>query len=79
MELNDPLQDAVAFLPVPIEQDLSGPLCRSGRFGDDRNNFPLPGIEPLSVQPVAYTDYTIPAPLHLITPQFNKILSSDEV
>jgi hypothetical protein len=54
-------------------------MCRSGRFADDRNNFPLPGIEPRSVQPLAYTDYTIPAPLQLITPQFNKILSSDVV
>jgi hypothetical protein len=79
MEVNDQLQDAVAFPPVPIEQELSGPLCRSGCFGDERNNLPLPGIEPLSVQPVAYIDHTIPAPLHLITSQSNKILSSDEV
>jgi hypothetical protein len=38
---------------TPKEYPLDGPQSRSGRGGEDKNSQPLPGLEPLIIQPVA--------------------------
>jgi hypothetical protein len=38
----------------PLDRRLSGPQSRSGRGGEEKNSLsPLPGLEPLIIQPVA--------------------------
>jgi hypothetical protein len=37
----------------PLDSRLGGPQNRSGRGGEEKNSHPLPGLEPLSIQPVA--------------------------
>jgi hypothetical protein len=32
---------------------LGGPQSRSGRSGEEKNSQPLPGLEPLIIQPIA--------------------------
>ena len=51
---------APGMTPYPLYKRLSEPQGRSGRV---RKTSPLPGVDPLTVQPVAslYTDWAIPA------------------
>jgi hypothetical protein len=37
----------------PLDKRLGGPQSRSGRGGEEKNSHPLPGLEPLIIQPVA--------------------------
>jgi hypothetical protein len=37
----------------PLDRRLGGPQCRSGRGGEEKNSWSLPGLEPLIIQPVA--------------------------
>jgi hypothetical protein len=53
MELRGHLHDPAAVLPVPINKRLDKPQSRSGRFREEKNLFPLPGIEHRIVYPVA--------------------------
>jgi hypothetical protein len=54
----------VSFTPRPLylqgkrpwyqlDWRLGGPLCRSGRGGEEKNSQSLPGLEPPIIQPVA--------------------------
>jgi hypothetical protein len=58
-----------------LYRKLGGPQGRSGRvrkislpYQDFAENFPPPGFDPRTAQPVAirYTDWSIPAPLRLV-------------
>jgi hypothetical protein len=48
----------------PLDRKLGGPQSRSGRFDEEKNSQPLPGLEPLIVQPVAQR-YTTELTRHL--------------
>jgi hypothetical protein len=37
----------------PLDRRLGGPQSRSGRGGEEKNSQPLPGLEPLIIQPAA--------------------------
>jgi hypothetical protein len=41
-----------------LNRSLGGPQSRSGRGGEEKNSQPLPGLEPLIIQPVAQS-YTM--------------------
>jgi hypothetical protein len=43
--------------PVPVEWETGRLQSRSGRFGEGKNSFHLPGIESRIVQPVALSLY----------------------
>jgi hypothetical protein len=55
-----PLALPPGMIQYLLYRRLDGPQGRSGRV---RNIFPLPGLDPWTVQPIAsrYTDRTIPA------------------
>lgn len=45
--------------PIPLCGMLGGHQSRSGRFGEEKNIFPLPGLEPWTVQPLVWSLYTL--------------------
>jgi hypothetical protein len=69
----------VSFTPRPfypqgkspwctLDRRLCGPQNRSGRGGEEKNSQPLPGLEPLIIQPVAQ-----PYTTELSRPHFYKV------
>jgi len=45
--------------PIPLCRMLGGHQSRSGRFGEEKNIFPLPGFEPWTVQSLVWSLYTL--------------------
>jgi hypothetical protein len=49
--------------PIPFNRRLGGPQKRSGRYGEENNPLPLPGIEPRFLGRPAHSLVTIPTAL----------------
>jgi hypothetical protein len=58
-----PLYTRGKSLRYPLDGRLGGPQSQSGRCREEKNLFPLLGIEPPAVHPVSrrYTEWAIPA------------------
>jgi hypothetical protein len=52
----------------PLDRRMGGSQSRSGRGGEEKNSYPLPGLEPLIIQPVAQR-YTTELSLLRISPR----------
>jgi hypothetical protein len=52
MDMNGQLHPQGKSHRYPLDRRLGGPQSRSGRGDDEKNTHPLPGLEPLIIQPV---------------------------
>jgi hypothetical protein len=60
MEMSGQLHAPAALAPgkEPLDRSLGGLQSRTGRYGEEKNSGPFPGLEPPTIQPVAQS-YTI--------------------
>jgi hypothetical protein len=63
MEVSGQLHALTALPPgkspqCPLDGSVDGPQSRSGRYGEEKNHLPLPGIEPWSSSPYVARRYT---------------------
>ena len=62
MKVSNQLHPPTALPPLPEELETGWVFqAQSRRLGEDKHALPMMGFEPLTVQPVAYASYAIPA------------------